>query len=69
VAIGRIKSAKQVDALMNRYREDGVEIRSAARWAAMQITGKEIAPVTLEPTVRSDAFIMPIDPRPASEPE
>ncbi len=66
IALGRMK----VDAdpekpamitLRIRYEQDGLEIKAAARWARMHITGEKLEELTLEPGLVSDAFISPLD--------
>lgn len=56
-----MKVMSKVDLIRNRYDNDGLEIKSAARWAIMRMTGEKLDPITLEPGIRRDGFIQPID--------
>ncbi|MBI1367958.1 MAG: hypothetical protein GC162_04820 [Planctomycetes bacterium] len=60
ITIGRMKAMEQADALGNRYRQDGLDIRCAARWALEHMTGKPVPEITLDPATASDAFISPL---------
>ncbi len=59
IATGRMKAPGQTESLHTRYASDGINIMCAARWAIMNITGKDLKPITLPPVVRQDAFISP----------
>src|ERR1041385_6948763 len=41
VAIGRMKAVEKLNSLRNRYENDGTEVKAAARWAIMNMTGEK----------------------------
>ncbi|QNN22380.1 HEAT repeat domain-containing protein [Planctomycetales bacterium ZRK34] len=61
LTIARMKVVEQTDALKNRYRLDGLDIQYAARWAIHHMTGELLDEITLQPGMRRDAFISPVD--------
>jgi HEAT repeat protein len=59
IAIGRMKDTEQNDALHNRFRQDSLAIRCAARWSIMHMTDEKLDEPHLDPSIQTDAFISP----------
>ena len=62
VAIGRMKAARHLKSLEmhNRSGEQPLEITCATRWAIMQITGKSLPEIKVDPIYLRQAFIRPL---------
>ncbi|MBI1374842.1 MAG: hypothetical protein GC159_19160 [Phycisphaera sp.] len=69
IAIARMDNKEEVPTLRNRYREDGLEIQCAARWAIKHLTGEELPDIKLKPNVVSNGFLAPLDRYEAGAPE
>ena len=61
ITVGRMKAISQLELLRNRYENDGLEIQAACRWAIMHMTDEKLPPIELQPGIRRDGFIQPLD--------